>query len=50
MTPEERSHPRSNQPLNAEPRSQVVPVLAAAGLVVLIVAIFLLITTIAYNT
>lgn len=50
MSEDDRPHPSTNQPLNARPRPQVVPVLAAAGLVLLIVAIFLLITTLRYRT
>lgn len=47
---ERRRHAGANQPLNAPPRPQVTPVLAAAGLVVLIVVIFLLITVLSYRS
>ena len=45
---EERPHP--NQPLNAEPRPFLMPLLGAVGLLVAIGLIFLFITWVRYNT
>jgi hypothetical protein len=48
---DDRERPTTNQPLNAPgPRPKVTPVLAVIGLVLLIAAIFLVISLLRYNT
>jgi hypothetical protein len=47
---ERRPHATTNQPVNAEPRPQVTPVLAVIGLVVVIALIFIVIGVLRYTT
>ena len=48
---DDRERPTTNQPLNAPgPRPKVTPVLAVAGLIVLIALIFVVISLLRYNT
>ena len=48
---DERERPTTNQPLNAPgPRPKVTPILAVIGLVLLIAAIFVVISLLRYNT
>jgi hypothetical protein len=48
---DDRERPTTNQPLNAPgPRPKVTPVLAVIGLVLVIAAIFLVISLLRYNT
>ena len=48
---DDRERPTTNQPLNAPgPRPKVTPILAVVGLVLLIAAIFLVISLLRYNT
>jgi hypothetical protein len=48
---DDRERPTTNQPLNAPgPRPKVTPILAVVGLVVLIAAIFLVISLLRYNS
>ena len=48
---DDRERPTTNQPLNAPgPRPKVTPFLAVIGLVLLIAAIFLVISLLRYNT
>jgi hypothetical protein len=48
---DDRERPTTNQPLNAPgPRPKVTPVLAVIGLVLLIAAIFAVISLLRYNT
>lgn len=47
---DERQQPTTNQPLNAEPRPLITPILAVIGLIVAIGLVFLLITWVRYNT
>jgi hypothetical protein len=42
--------PTTDQPLNAEPRPTLTPMLAVIGLIVAIGLVFLLITWVRYNT
>ena len=48
---DDRERPTTNQPLNAPgPRPKVTPILAVLGLVLLIAAIFVVISLLRYNT
>lgn len=48
---DDRERPTTNQPLNAPgPRPKVTPILAVIGLVLLIAAIFVVISLLRYNT
>ena len=48
---DDRERPTTNQPLNAPgPRPKVTPILAVVGLVLLIAAIFVVISLLRYNT
>ena len=48
---DDRDFPTTNQPLNAPgPRPKVTPILAVIGLVLLIAAIFVVISLLRYNT
>lgn len=48
---DDRERPTTNQPLNAPgPRPKVTPVLAVIGLVLLIAAIFVVVSLLRYNT
>lgn len=47
---DERRRPTTNQPLNAKPRPRVSPILAVIGLVIVVAAIFLLLTWVQQNT
>ena len=48
---DDRERPTTNQPLNAPgPRPRVTPILAVIGLVLLIAAIFAVISLLRYNT
>lgn len=46
---ERRRHAGAKQPLSTRPRPQMTPVLVAAGLVMLIVVVFLLSTVLGYH-
>ena len=46
----DQRRPTTDQPLNAEPRPNLTPMLAVIGLVVAIGLLFLLITWVRYNT
>jgi hypothetical protein len=50
MREEEHPHASTNQPVNAEPRPKVTPVLAVMGLVVLIALVFIVISVLRYTT
>lgn len=50
MTDDERERPTTNQPLNAPRRPMGGPLLGLIALLGIIVAIFLLITFLRYNT
>jgi hypothetical protein len=48
---DERERPTTNQPLNAPgPRPKVTPLLAVVGAILLIAAIFVVISLLRYNT
>lgn len=48
---DDRERPTTNQPLNAPgPRPQVTPILAVVGVILLIAAIFVVISLLRYNT
>ena len=47
---DEREHPTPDQPLNAEPRPRLSPLLAVVGLLVVIAVIFLAITYVQHRT
>ena len=49
MDDDERDRPTTNQPLNAERRPLVTPILALVGLVVLVAVIVLALTWVRYN-
>lgn len=46
---EHRRRPTPNQPLNAEPRPRVKPILAVIALVVVILVVFAVITWVRYH-
>lgn len=48
--PNDDRRPTTDQPLNAERRSNLLPALAVLGLVVTVAAVFLLISWVRYNT
>ena len=50
MDDDERHHATTSQPLNAEPRPRITPILAVVGLVVVVAVVFLLLTGLRYNT
>ena len=47
---DERPFPTTDQPLNADPRPRWSPILGVAGLVLVIVVIFIVITWLRYST
>lgn len=48
--PQDERQPSADQPLNAEPRPKITPILAVLALFAAIALVFLVITVLRYNT